>query len=151
MSNGVIWSPGMTLATVEKSIILKAYSFYNKNKEMTARSLGIAVNTLNNKFDKYAEEIKAQEELLNDARRKREDFLHRCRNGGPSELRKSERRTIYDKTDEGVRVESVAHAPAQSAMPVSQREEIQKMLPNGAPRRGPGRPRKAVQETNGRA
>lgn len=47
------WQPGQTLDDVEKEVILKAFSFYQGNKTQTAKSLGIAIRTLDNKLERY--------------------------------------------------------------------------------------------------
>ena len=47
------WTPGVTLDDVEKQVILKAISFFGGNKTVTARTLGIAVRTLDYKLERY--------------------------------------------------------------------------------------------------
>jgi DNA-binding NtrC family response regulator len=49
----ITWQPGVTLEEVEKQAILLALKFYQNNKTQTARSLGIAIRTLDAKLDKY--------------------------------------------------------------------------------------------------
>lgn len=49
----MLWSPGMTLADVEKEVILKALQFYGGNKTRTAASLDIGVRTIDNKLAIY--------------------------------------------------------------------------------------------------
>ncbi len=51
--NTIGWQPGVTLAMVEREIILKAYNYFEKNKTRTADSLGIAVRTLDAKLAQY--------------------------------------------------------------------------------------------------
>jgi transcriptional regulator with PAS, ATPase and Fis domain len=53
----IAWQPGMTLEDMEKQIILKAFRFFNKNKTQTAKSLGIAIRTLDAKLDKYNRKV----------------------------------------------------------------------------------------------
>lgn len=48
-----MWCVGMTLDDVEKEAIVKAYKFYHGNKTQTAKSLGIAIRTLDAKLDRY--------------------------------------------------------------------------------------------------
>lgn len=48
-----MWSPGRTLEDVEKEVIFQALSFYHGNRTQTARSLGIALRTLQNKLEIY--------------------------------------------------------------------------------------------------
>ena len=47
-----IWTVGMTLDDSEKIIIQKAMAFFHGNKTQVARSLGIAIRTLDNKLKK---------------------------------------------------------------------------------------------------
>ena len=54
----IIWQPGMTLADMEKQIILKALQFYHGNKTKAAQSLDISVRTIDNKLKKYDDERK---------------------------------------------------------------------------------------------
>lgn len=54
----IIWTPGMSIAHIEKEIILTALRFYGYNKATTARSLGISVKTLYNKLESYG--VKSQ-------------------------------------------------------------------------------------------
>ena len=72
----VVWNPGLSLAAIEKEIIQRAYEHFQKNKQQTAQSLGIAVRTLEYKLQQYDEELqrfkqdeeirkqRAQEQLL---------------------------------------------------------------------------------------
>ncbi len=47
------WTPGRTLADIEKEVILHAHKFYGYNKTKTAQSLGIAIRTLDAKLAQY--------------------------------------------------------------------------------------------------
>lgn len=49
----IIWQPGVTLEDIEKQTILKAYSYFDRNKTKTAEALGIAIRTLDAKIAKY--------------------------------------------------------------------------------------------------
>ena len=49
----VIWQNGMTIDDVEEATIKAAMRFFNNNKTQTARSLGIAIRTLDSKISKY--------------------------------------------------------------------------------------------------
>ncbi len=51
--NQVIWQPGMTIADMEKRIILAALRYHGGNKTKTADSLAIAIRTLDYKLEKY--------------------------------------------------------------------------------------------------
>lgn len=48
------WCPGVTLEDMEKMVIKKAFQFYGGNKTLTAKSLGIAIRTLDKKLEEYA-------------------------------------------------------------------------------------------------
>lgn len=50
------WQPGMTLADMEKCVILRAIVHYSHNKARTAKALGISINTLKNKLEAYGVE-----------------------------------------------------------------------------------------------
>ncbi len=47
------WTPGLTLADVEKIVILKAFKFFQGNKTRTAGALDIAIRTLDAKLEQY--------------------------------------------------------------------------------------------------
>jgi DNA-binding NtrC family response regulator len=51
--NDVHWQPGVTLADIEKQVILKALKWFGNNRRITAASLGIAVRTLDYKLERY--------------------------------------------------------------------------------------------------
>ena len=73
------WSPGMTLDAVERDAIESALRFYRGNKTATARALGIAVRTLDNKLDQYAKEDDAQKAASDERARARAEELARAR------------------------------------------------------------------------
>jgi DNA-binding NtrC family response regulator len=54
----ILWQPGVTLEDIEKQVIQKAFSFYRGNKTATAKSLGIAIRTLDAKLEKYDKQDK---------------------------------------------------------------------------------------------
>jgi hypothetical protein len=54
MINEVTWQPGMTLAQIERMVIMKALSWFQGNKEQTARALGVSTKTIYNKVEQYA-------------------------------------------------------------------------------------------------
>lgn len=85
MINPVLWSPGVTLAQIEKQIILKAFAFYKGSKITTAQALGISVRTLDHKFERYRKEDGDAEKRADELRIKREDFLLRSRGQHPSQ------------------------------------------------------------------
>lgn len=61
----MIWSPGVTLESLEKEAIQDAFRFYQGNKTVTAQVLGIAVRTLDAKLAKYAKDEEAKKEKAN--------------------------------------------------------------------------------------
>jgi len=52
------WTPGLTLAEVEKQIILQALKAHQGNKTATAQALDVARNTIDNKLNLYDKEEK---------------------------------------------------------------------------------------------
>jgi hypothetical protein len=139
--NNVEWQPGMTLESVEKEVILAAFRHFRGNKTMTARSLNIAIRTLDNKLDLYKEATKAMEEQSAREYNEREEFL-KAQRGEPNNWKPKPVRTfkpaMEEKTarakareqngalsEEGLPVESTSRDSAQRPVPVSQREEVQ--------------------------
>lgn len=51
----LVWTPGTTLADVERQVILTAFSHY-KIKNTTAAALGIGIRTLDEKLKQYKQE-----------------------------------------------------------------------------------------------
>lgn len=56
------WQPGITLDAMERAVILAAVRFHTGNKTQTSLALGITVNTLKAKLDRYEQEDKADAE-----------------------------------------------------------------------------------------
>ena len=50
----LFWQPGMKLSDVERIVIEEAYRFYGRNKTATANALGIAIRTLDSRFEQYS-------------------------------------------------------------------------------------------------
>lgn len=73
MHHEIIWTPGISLDTMEKMIVLKAFDHYQKDKERTSQSLGIAIRTLEYKLKKYEEE----DQTVRDAQEKRKEEANR--------------------------------------------------------------------------
>lgn len=143
MESIITWAPGVTLAQLERQVILTAFRFYGENKTTTANALGIAVRTLHTKLDQYeAEKDKPNER---DELSKREaEFRNRCR-GTPEPAPHLANVSATDtpngeETAAGVHPQSASSAAAQSAVSVSQRAEVQDVLPSkiatGGNRRG---------------
>ena len=49
----VHWYHGMKLSDVERLVIIRAYSFYGRNKTKTAEGLGISIRTLDARLEEY--------------------------------------------------------------------------------------------------
>lgn len=128
MNDMILWSPGVTLEHIEKQVILKAYKHYRENKTITANALGIAVRTLDNKLEKYAEDKLAEEKQLSEIRKREEDYKRRARG-----LASPETLPIGHETQTGVRVESVVELSAQQPVPMPERQEVQTMPPKRSP------------------
>ena len=58
----ITWSPGVTLADIEKIVITKALAYFSGNKTKASEALGIASKTLYNKLKEY-EEFKDDREV----------------------------------------------------------------------------------------
>jgi hypothetical protein len=117
----IIWSPGVTLADAEKSIIHAALKFHRGNKTATANSLGISARTVDNKLAEYA---KHQETI--DSEPPRNNFILE------SFLKQKEETRIAILADEAARrpgVQSATKVAAESGVSVRQSGEIQKVLP----------------------
>ena len=156
----LIWSPGTTLAEVEKQVILTAFEFYRKVKTSTASALGISVRTLDTKLELYE-----QEGVANETRRREHEVVranerrrHLGQPGHPIEP------TVFAEpgtgprvagnhiipaeqplpkkpglqASAGVRVESGQGPAAERSLSVQQREEIQKVLPTKIAASGAG-------------
>lgn len=84
MLDQIVWSPGVTLAAIEKQVILKAFRFHRGNKTQTAIGLGISIRTLDNKLELYSKEGKSDEHLTAEAQRREDEFVRRARGPGRS-------------------------------------------------------------------
>ncbi len=123
----VTWCPGMTLEYIEKQIIKKAYRIYQGNKTHTARSLGVAIRTLDNKFEKYKAEDESNESAAIDARAIRAENLRKAR--GDSHLhQKASSWNPSTSADKGIRLESATAITAEHEVSVQKSEKIQEVL-----------------------
>ncbi len=140
MNEAIIWSPGVTLDNIERQVIFKAFSFFGKNKTQTAGALGISVRTLDNKFERYAEEDKGEREWHEKRQREQSNFLARARGIHPGQYDTStgtvpsypQAVQNSGQANEGVRVEPAANPTAELEMPVPKRAEVQSVLPKHA-------------------
>lgn len=151
----ITWQPGMSLEALEKSAIFEAMKFFQNNKAATARALGIAPRTLDNKLEKYAAEDKERVSFDDEQRKERESFLQRQRHGaladtggnipsasgvaktgiGPKTGAPGESH-ISNGASTRLDAQPVAQVPAQQNVSVSQREEVQSVLPKNTPKVG---------------
>ncbi len=129
MSDMIMWSPGVTLEQIEREVILKAYAHYRQNKTTTAGALGISVRTLDERVKKYADETTAAEEALENDRTDRERQLARARGVHPNQYDTS---STPSEFSERSRSQPAQNAPAQQAVPLSQRIKVQDVLPQQA-------------------
>lgn len=81
----IVWSPGVTLESIERQVIQKAFDYYKGNKSATARALNIAPNTLNAKLEKYDTEGKEAERLAAEQKERDELQLLRSRGMAPAQ------------------------------------------------------------------
>lgn len=144
---GIIqWSPGVTLESVEKQIILVAFRHYRGNKSATANSLGITVRTLENKFEKYEDDKKVEKEREDNDRKQREEFLARQRGANtPNYLdtaetlsKPGEEQVLSQDSLDRIRLQSPQDSSAEPSMPVPKRAAVQEVLPKDNARSGNG-------------
>lgn len=145
------WTPGITLDQLERQAIEQAFKFYHANKSQTARSLGIAIRTLETKLEKYAADDERTTHANDAQRAQRDEHLRRARgihteqstldaaNGAASgsgrDVRSGEpyypekAKTGGNSAAAGVRMEPVANAAEKQSVPVSVGQKVQGVLP----------------------
>lgn len=79
MKDLVIWSPGISLEQIEKQVILKALSFYHKDKVAVSNSLKISISALENKLAQYEKDAAQEAQVLSEVRSREADFQLRSR------------------------------------------------------------------------
>lgn len=149
MSFGLIqWSPGITLDMLEEQAIQLAFKFYQRNKTVTASALGISIRTLDAKLEKYADAANERAKLEEERKRKDREFYERQKGiYNPSGLIPNQsggtvsHSETWPSTASGIHLESSTDASEKHAVPVPEREEVQKMLPRKAASSGAGRAR----------
>lgn len=144
----IIWTPGVTLAEIERQVIEKSFAFYKGNKSATARALGVTVKTLDNKFERYASDDAAANEAKAYDERRRQELLERSRYGTGAGISNPlvpstapSRRDVPPHVERGVEPASDVSAP--EPLPMSDGQEFSGVLPSDAPPRRRGRPRSA--------
>lgn len=142
VSENIAWSPGVTLETIEKQVILKAFAHFKEHRASTAVSLGIAVRTLDSKLAKYEYEQKLEEERQASATAKRAEFQARQRGNPPNNIGVPFTPTaMLPGSHMGARLESFANSTSKSEMPMPERSEIQAVLSKQASQSGKERRR----------
>lgn len=147
MNDLITWSPGITLESIEKQVILKAFKFYRENAAQTAIALGVSDKTVRNKIEQYQKEEKDNELRAIEQREKELEFQRRARGVGIAqpngydanvarfEKEKSERL----RSETGLSMESSAQASQEYAVPMQEREEVQGV---SSQKSRPGRPKR---------
>jgi hypothetical protein len=148
------WSPGMSLESLEKTVILKAYNFYKKNKTATANSLGIAIRTLDSKLEKYELDELVEKERQDKLEQQRKENLIRARGNPPNNIGViySPNSNVFSSAKDaashalsralaGPRMESIANSAAQQAVSMSERQEVQTVLSRNTSKGGKDRAR----------
>lgn len=79
MNNVIAWSPGVSLASIEKQVILKALQFYHKDRVQTAQALRLPLETLEERLETYETEKREDERKLNEMRERESEFQMRSR------------------------------------------------------------------------
>lgn len=149
MNSIMNWVPGLTLEMAEKMAILQAMQFYKNNKTATANALGIAIRTLDNKLELYAQDDIRMKAVENERARQREEFARRARGQAPSVSQPTPRDSAQsqkasDPVDSlphpGVPVEPAPDPSEEYPLPVPEPEKVQEVLSpdtsEGRPRRG---------------
>lgn len=134
----IFWTPGVTLAAIEKQVIYKAYQFYRQNKTATATALGISIKTLDNKFDRYEQEDKAAEDARKHDELTRQQQLHRARFGtasGGDPIAGTFEVPSMPQADQGNGAQPPLEASEESAVSMPVGKKVQEMLPESAPPR----------------
>lgn len=78
-SNVILWTPGTSLADVEKQVILKAMNYCRDKKPEAANMLKIKVRELEKKIELYENEQKIHDEKEKAEKQKRIDFNQKAR------------------------------------------------------------------------
>lgn len=140
MSEMIVWSPGVTLDQIERQVIMRAYRHFGQNKTVTSNALGIALRTLDYKLERYKQEDADMEGSIEDERVRRANLLARSRgepepypNYVPGGSKSKANGEAKASAGNPLRAESASIAPKELAVPLSQLEEVQALLPSKAP------------------
>jgi hypothetical protein len=126
----VFWSPGVSLATIEKQVILKAYRWFRGNATQTAIALGVSEKTIRNKLAEYEADDKKRLEAQTREREERHNQLIRSRGLVGLNIEGNEGVTIG--TGAGFRMEPANEAAPKHGVSVSESAEVQSVLPSKA-------------------
>lgn len=140
-----IWSPGLTLAEIEKQAIQQALRFYHGNKTVTATSLGCSPRTIYDKLEQYSVEEKAEKDKKDTLQKTNEEFIKRER-GAPDAISQGLAPRFWNNPnaiETGVRVESAQEYEGPK-VPVSKQPDVLPVLPEQAARSNPGKSAKRV-------
>lgn len=77
----ITWTPGKTLAQLEKEIFSYALKLYNNNKDLVAESLGVSTKTVYNKLERYAKELEEDKKLSQSLEEREREFIISSRGG----------------------------------------------------------------------
>ncbi len=127
-----VYTPGMTLETLEQQAILAAYSFFKGVKTTTAQSLGISVRSLSDKLERYGQMENERKVRHAEKAEHRDRELYAARFGRPAVQEtgsEHDEKTNGNEAYAGVRAQSAAKPAEERAVPVSEREKIQSVLP----------------------
>lgn len=116
-----MWQPGMTLASIEKEAINEALKFYQGNKTQAANALGIAIKTLYNKLDVYAEEDLKEKSALEALRMKEKEQLEKFRGVNHA--------NTGEETESGVDLQSASEISEKQSLPLREQKKVQEMPP----------------------
>lgn len=122
------WIPGQSLEYIEQLAIEEAYRFYRGNKTQTANALRISIRTLNVKLEKYEAEQQQRKRADDQHRNEQRLFLERARGQSPFQVPSS-----IPSTATRPFLESTAQVANESKVSVSERKEVQEVLPRPNP------------------
>lgn len=153
MDSYIHWSPGVTLESLEKQAIQKAFKFFQENKTQTAIALGISIRTLDAKLEKYHEQDVQEAERIYNDRDKQNEFLARCRgertpnyqwSSGLEAAEKNRSGESVHATPPRMDVEPVIEPSEKPSLSVPEWEEVQELSSEHASKSNQKRARKAV-------
>ncbi len=79
MHHQIVWSPGVTLADIEKQVILKALQFYRNDKLTVSNALGLTPRALEKKVEQYENEAVVAQKAAEERQRLHDEYLMRAR------------------------------------------------------------------------